>query len=176
MCFFVTIAVPSQHAEQIGEVFARGFQTRPTANAGVTAVLPAGYAARLITSGMCSCDLYARPRDAGVPDPAAHLRRKYEKRGWSEAKIKRALEQVEVQPSKTNRATSGFRPDVLSAFEALCRAAGSVALLVHWYSGDIESERLPLGEPRRCKCDELAARAQSLVEDQILIAAAPLAR
>src|SRR3954447_12403694 len=103
MCFFVTLAVPSQHARRIGEVFARGFQTRPAANASVAAVLPAGYAARLITSGMCSCDLYARPRGAAAPDPAAHLRRKYEERGWSEAKIKRALEQVEVQPSKTNR-------------------------------------------------------------------------
>src|SRR5215213_1542275 len=128
MCFFLTVAVPSQHAERIGEAFGRGFQTHPTANASVTAALPAGYAARLVTSGMCSCDLYARPRTADAPDPATHLRRKYEKRGWSEAKIKRALEQAADNASKTNRATSGFRSDVLTGFEALCRAAGSVAL------------------------------------------------
>jgi hypothetical protein len=172
MCFFVTVAVPLQYADRIGEVFGRGFHTHATANPSVTAALPPGYAARLITSGTCSCDLYARPRSAQAPDPAVHLRRKYQKRGWSEAKIKGALEQAAVKESKTNRATSGFRSDVLSGIEALCRAAGSAALLVHWYSGDIESERFPLGQPRRCKCDELAAQAQSLVEDELLIATA----
>lgn len=171
MCFFVSVAVPSQHAERIGDIFGRGFQIHPTANASVTAALPAGYSARLVTSGMCSCDLYARPRAAAAPDPATHLRRKYEKRGWSEAKISRALEQAVNNASKTNRATSGFRSDVLTGFEALCRAAGSVALLVHWYSGEVESERLPLGQPRRCTCDELAEQAQALGEDKVLIAA-----
>jgi hypothetical protein len=57
----------------------------------------------------------------------------------------------------------------------LCRAAGSVALLVQWYNGDVEAERLSLGQPIRCGCDELAARAQSLDEDEVLIAAARLA-
>ena len=172
MCFFVTVAVPSQYVDRIGEVFGRGFQTHETANPSVMAALPAGYAARRITSGMCSCDLYGRRRTAEAPNPVAHLRRKYEKRGWSEAKIKRALEQVAVKESKTNRASSGFRSDVLSGVETLCRAAGSVALLVHWYSGDVESERVRLGQPRRCRFDELAAQAQSLVEDQVLIATA----
>src|SRR5688500_7852026 len=111
MCFFVTLAVPSQYVDRIGEVFGRGFQTHSTANPSVMAGLPAGYAARLITSGMCSCDLYGRPHSAEAPDSAAHLRRKYEKRGWSETKIKRALEQVTAKESKTNRAQSGFRSD-----------------------------------------------------------------
>lgn len=172
MCYFVTVAVPSQHAGRVGEVFGRGCQARPTANPTVTAALPAGYAALLITRGICSCDLYARPRGAGEPDAAAHLRRKYENRGWSDAKIRRALEQVEVRASKTARAVSGFRPDVITGFEALCRAAGSVALLVHWYSADVESERVSLGPPLRCDCDELAARAQTLGEAQVLIATA----
>ncbi len=172
MCFFLTIAVPTKHVERIGAVFGRGFQSHSTANPSVTAALPAGYSARLITSGMCSCDLYARPHSADAHDPAMHLRRKYEKRGWSEAKIARTLEQVAVKESKTHRATSGFRSDVLSGIEALCRAAGSVALVIHWYSGDIESERLPLGKPLRCKCAELTSQAHSLVEDQVLIAAA----
>src|SRR4051794_39247903 len=127
MCYFLTIAVPSPHAERIGGMFGRGFQTHPTANPSVTSALPAGYAARLITRGMCSCDLYARPRGADAPDPAAHLRREYERRGWSEAKIQRALEQIDVKASKKNRATSGFRSDVLSGIEALCHTAGSVA-------------------------------------------------
>jgi hypothetical protein len=171
MCFFLTVAVPVQHAHRIREVFG-GFQTRPTANASVIAALPETYEARLITRGMCSCDLYARPRAAEGSDPTPHLRRKYEKLGWSEAKIQRAIEQAMASAPKSDRPISGFRPDVTECLDTLCRVAGSVALLVHWYNGDVETERLSLGQPLRCDCDEVGARAQSLGEDQVLIAAA----
>ena len=171
MCYFVTIAVPAQHADGISGVFGRGYQVFPTANRSVTAALPAGYSAHLLTSGMCSCDLYARPRDAGAPVPEARRRRDYENRGWSETKIRRALQQAKASArSKWQEPFVGFRPDVVGGLQTLCRAAGSVAVLVHWYSGDVESERLDLHSVPRCECEQLAARMRELAEDQLLIA------
>jgi hypothetical protein len=170
MCFFLTVAVPAKHADRISEVFGRGFQTHASTNPSVTAAFPVGYEARLVTSGMCSCDLYARPGAAAASDPAAHLRRKYERLGWSEAKIQRALEQAVASASKLHRPTSGFRDDVTERLGALCRAAGSVAFVVHWYNGDVQTERLPLHRAKPCDCDELRTRAQQLAEDAVLIA------
>src|SRR5262245_19998354 len=113
MCFFLTIAVPAKHVDRIGEMFGRGFQSYQSLNATITAALPPDHVAYHVTSGMCSCDLYARPNSRPDSDPMVHLRRKYEKRGWSESKIARAIEQTEASRSKSARAASGLRADVV---------------------------------------------------------------
>jgi len=172
MCYFLTVAVPAQHADRIGEVFGRGFQTHASENPSVAAALPVGYEARLVTSGMCSCGLYARPGTSVAPDRMAHLRHKYEKLGWGAAKIRRALEQAAASAAKPHAPASGLRVDVTERLGALCRAGGSVAFLVHWYDGDVRTERLPLHRAEPCDCEELGTRAQQLAEDAVLIAVA----
>ena len=164
MCFFLTIAVPAKQVEHIAGTFGRGFQTFPSANAAVSAALPEGYVARVLTSGMCSCDLYARPGGAVL------LRRKHEKRGWSEAKIVRAIKQAEAAQSKSQPPLSGVRADVVERLQRLCESGGGVALLVHWYDGDIETERFSPSHAASCRCDELPARARALSEDVVLVA------
>lgn len=175
MCFFLTIAVPAVHGDRIREVFdfAHGFRTHNTTNPSITVHLPARFAARLLTTGMCSCDLYARPGAAEETDPTSHLRRRYEKRGWSEAKIQRAVEQSSASAAnpKRNRARSGFRDDVIERLVALCHSAGSVAVVVHWYRGDVETERFAVRRVMPCGCDELFARAHALAEDELLVSA-----
>lgn len=170
MCYFITVAVPDRHADRIGDVFAGEFQTYPTVNPVVVAALPAGYTARVLTSGMCCCDLYASPRSPTDPDPAAHLRQKYEKLGWSEAKIRRAIEQSTTHAAKSNLPTSGLRSDVVDGLQTLCRAAGSVAVFVHWYSGGVETEQFSLSRAKHCECDAIPARAEQLAHDELLIA------
>jgi hypothetical protein len=172
MCFFLTVAVPSQHADRGSKVFARGFQVFPTANPSAMAAIPAGYVGSLVTSGMCSCDLYARPQEP-VSNSTAHQRRKYEQRGWSEAKIQRALDQVEASKSKARLPDSGLRGDVVRRLQTLCQLAGRVAMFVHWYDGDIETERVLLHHAGSCDCDQLPAKAQVFREDQLLIVVAP---
>jgi hypothetical protein len=48
--------------------------------------------------------------------------------------------------------------------------AGSIAVFVHWYNGNVETERFTLGRPRRCSCAELPERLQLLEEDHVLMA------
>jgi hypothetical protein len=170
MCFFLTIAVPEKHCDRIGEAFGRGFQTFPYVNPTVASELPEGYVARLVTSGMCSCDLYVRPGGQVDADPADHLRRKYQKRGWSEVKISRAVKQAEAARSKLPRPTSGIRPDVVERLQVICQSAGRVALFVHWYNGGVDTEHVSLTRRLSCHCDEFPQRARELGEDILLLA------
>lgn len=170
MCFFLVVAVPAKHVALVGEVFGRGFQVYPTANLSVAAAFPGQHDALVITSGMCSCGLYARPNVATTSDRTAHVRRKYKKLGWNEAKIQRSLEQSTASGAKPSSSSSGVREDVSERLSALCRAAGSIAVCVHWYNGDVETEQFTLGKPLHCSCAELPARLQVLEEDQVLIA------
>jgi hypothetical protein len=167
MCYFLTIAVPSKHADEIDRVFATKFQTQPTTNPSLLKLFAKNYAARLITQGGCFCDLYTQPRSATIIDPADRLRQKYKARGWSEAKIARAIEQVQLNAAAS--ATAGLRSDVVERLQMLCQSAGGFALLVHWYVGDVESEPLSLTLPQACDPTQLSSRANSLREDQVLL-------
>ena len=175
MCFFLTIAVPEAHAERMQETFGGvggGFELRAMTNVSVLSALPSRFAARFLTLGGCSCDLYARPRASHETDAdaEAHLRRKYAKRGWSEAKIARAIEQTSATAG-ARTATSGLREDVIELLLALCDAAGSVAVFVHWYSGDVNDERIgPATAVRTCRCGDLRERARDLREGDVLVA------
>src|SRR5215207_3064519 len=96
MCFYLTVAVPKAQGEQVHAVFGETFEARPTANASVMAALPAGYDAWVVTNGTCSCDLYASLVSPPMTEDERQeqLRKKYARRGWSAAKIARAVEQA----------------------------------------------------------------------------------
>lgn len=172
MCFFVTIAVPAKQANRIPEAFGRGFQILPTANASVLSVLATEYTACLITCGMCSCDLYRRPHTSVAADSDEHLQRKYASRGWSQAKIARAVKQAK-EHNRSAVTWSGLRGDVIERLRSLCEAAGAIAVVVHWYSGDVESERMSLKRSLVCECCEFEARASTLPEDEVLFVKSP---
>ena len=66
---------------------------------------------------------------------------------------------------------TGIRADVTDRLIALCRKTGKVALLVHWYKTDVETEQISLYRILRCACNELSSLARNLAEDEVLIAA-----
>lgn len=167
MCYFLTIAVPADYADRSFQAFGRGFDLHQTANPTVVSAMPSAYALRVLTSGMCSCDLYAPPGTIERGDESDHLRRKYANRGWNEAKIGRAIE--ESKKGKTQvAAMPGLRSDVIERLQEICEAAGALALVMHWYHGDVESERLSIVRTRGCNCRDLRSCGASLREDELL--------
>ena len=167
MCYFITIGVPERHAHRIRDAFSRGYQRHETKSASVLAAFPPHYTARLVTSGVCSCGLYARPRSPRSGNREQRLRQKYAKRGWSDAKIERALAgAVPHDPIATS--VSGLAPAVLDGLQALCDSAGEAAAVVHWYRGDTETARLCLTQ-QACESAELPERAARLKEDEVLL-------
>ena len=97
MCFFIAIAVPSNEAERVRtEHAARGMHIAPTANAAARAAAGPGRVPLLVTTGGCSCDWYKRPAESEAESEAhskiLKAKARYERMGWSKAKIERALE------------------------------------------------------------------------------------
>ena len=91
-------------------------------------------------TSQCSCDLYR----SGDDEKISRLRAKYEKQGWSGAKIERAL---------ADRPPSGFVGNLHPGFRQWLadsvREAGAAYLLVHWDLaplGPMTPTRLSLAE------------------------------
>ena len=163
MCYFVTVGVPAQSAARVSEAFGPDLRIGPTANPSVLAALPYGFTAHLVTNGHCSCNLYGKPRSTADEQAAAqHLRQKYAKKGWSEAKFARAMAQV------PRDRLFGLSADLVPRLQALCEVTGFVAVVVHWFSGGVEDESLTLTRGLAAGSADLPARAAALVEDEVL--------
>lgn len=170
MCYFLTVAVPIQYGDLIEGVFQSEFQTIIGTNPTVTDALPANYVTRVVTTGFCSCELYSQP---GRPRPeqlAEQLQRKYEKRGWSQAKIQRAVEQAVQSQARFPASAGGIREDVIERLQVLAESAGAVGVFAHWYGGNLESELLELKQFATCNLADLNRLAAQLPEDQLLLA------
>ena len=119
-----------------------------------------GYA---LTDRHCSCDLYSWPADQkGAKETLLKLRRKYEKRGWSEAKIQRALNDPSayIKPNKI-----GLRADVRMLIADIVDEAGRVEFFVHFYSGDQMTEKLTVNRGATVSSGEIRSGAHLLEPD-----------
>jgi hypothetical protein len=144
MCYFITLAVPQKCAQFVSEATRRGLSVWPWTDRGLLRTLPDEYATFFITSGQCSCDLYAPQRSEQVVTRDEHLRRAYAKRGWSEAKIERAVVQSRANKKQLPQFV-GYRADVVDLVIAIVASTSTAALLVHMYSGRQSDERITVG-------------------------------
>lgn len=173
MCYFITIGLPEDKAHVLEAHIPRGFHVASVGNSSVLRQMGHGFCTCLLMSGGCSCDLFREPptetEEDGHPlkdSEQERLRHKYEKMGWSAAKIERAL----AQRSRGGGAVPliGLRGDVQRLLGDLARTAGQVAVLVHWYDGDVEEARfacqqgevvspeIAMEEHLRIEADEIA--------------------
>lgn len=141
MCYFITIAIPKEKDEILASNKTRGIELSRTSNESIMKLLPNEYSAFLLTSGMCSCDLFAEEQE-GVDKQKieASLRKKYSKKGWSKSKIDRAISQSNSSSEKSGR--YGLRDDIIFFICSLCNEIGSAYFIVHWYKGDTETEKV----------------------------------
>ena len=131
MCYFIFVGIPHRdHAGLVTRLAAAGCEVASTSNAAVLRVFPHGDVISVVSHNGCSCDLYAA-RTATFDEEA--LRTQYRKKGWSAAEIEAAI--LGRRPSE-RPSFAAFR----EAFQATVRTAGSVRILAHSFSGDIETE------------------------------------
>lgn len=156
MCHYLTAALPeSADLPKLRPLLKAHRQVlRPAVNAWVQAQLPPGAQYLSCTSKHCDCgtavgwSAYHEQR-LPPPDDAEKLRRK----GWSEARIQRRLEERERAVEKSNLARSEGTPrEEAERWAAYIRAvlgSGEAAwfgLLLHWYCGNVETERIRIRE------------------------------
>lgn len=106
MCNFLLVGVPKDILPDAPKL-TRGLHLQPIARQALPSVFPSDLDAYFLMSGQCSCDLFRVEARSKVDQREAAYRRK----GWSEAKIRRALEQVD-HSERAHARTPGMRADV----------------------------------------------------------------
>ncbi|MBI5160233.1 MAG: hypothetical protein HY996_02265 [Micrococcales bacterium] len=185
MCHFITGTLPRAAARTVLAPILRehGLAFSALDNPFVQAQLAPGDAYSRATKAWCDCGTplgSARRGRGAVAQDGAHVARMKEalrKKGWGSAKIERWL----VQQARTRERDERVRKDHdaanaayletwRDALAALARTAGPVGLLLHWYHGGLETERIEIArrEPVALRSLDVAALA-GIEEDMLYV-------
>jgi hypothetical protein len=156
VCYFVTLGIAEQAVAVMSALGKEryGFSFSPAKNPFVSRLFPKTDTLFYVTHGGCSCDLYTDPGHEETPDQAQNHAARYRRKGWSEAKIQRALADRNKPRPPTRR--DDYRLKFRDTVSALVEEFGSIRLFAHMYDGKVEMEEIgasghrtmPLGEFR----------------------------
>lgn len=159
MCHFLTIAVPGRAVPEVPKEYRRKVHFVKQTNRSVTKFTPTDWISFIAISGGCSCDFYRTPHD--TTENRSNQLQKYQKRGWSEAKIQRTLESQKVPPTRC----AGLRDDIRDLVTNLTNELGEIRLFLHWYSGDVETEDFALNDAGRISLEDFRRDTTALREE-----------
>src|SRR5690349_2209587 len=140
MCRFLNVGLPARGATALAAACARGgLVVRDCANASVKDAFPPTDQVFEVTIGGCSCDLYAPWLPLQQDDKE---RSKYGRKGWSEAKIARALASRHVARigSAKRESKLGARRLLREAIMDALEQHARVRLFAHTYGGPVDQE------------------------------------
>lgn len=138
MCHFLELAVHKDQASAIDVFPARELHISQDGAQELSKHIPAHFVTFTVTSNGCSCDLYTGNRDIiDAEKEQARKRAKYKKKGWSEAKIERALNEEQQQP----QSQASFRADVKLMLTDLLRKVDNLYILCHWVDAEVKDKR-----------------------------------
>ncbi len=142
MCYFVTVGVPEARREAVEDLAKgrEGFAVHVVRNRFLIEQFAPGNVLFYVTHGGCSCDLVAEPTGISDAEEEARQRERYRRKGWSEAKIARALESRGEK--KRHARPDDPRPRFVDAIRQWVVSIGQVRLLAHSYSGSVDDEQL----------------------------------
>lgn len=174
MCYFITIAVDEKHESTLQQKLRSSFRLSRSENPYIKAHLKPQDVSFVMADGMCACDLFRKPQLAESENREEKLRRKYskpkyKKLGWTEAKIERAIADILSKP--TNE-FSGLRADLRWQLCDLVADVGRVSILVHFYSGDTETDEVQIKLTKAITCKDLRDDDASVDEDSLVEVAA----
>jgi hypothetical protein len=167
MCQLVTIGVPKS-ARPVSTEFGGprdGLAVTPSRNPHVAKIFPTTDVRLDVTIGGCSCGLIEARHDAPV-DHVANQRRRYERLGWSRAKIDGALQASAAAEGRErpNEHARKFRDGVL----ALLDRVPSLRLFVHMYTGAFDAEAVAAKGAARMTRTEYEAAHGAIPEDTLV--------
>lgn len=139
MCYLLTFAVPKpiQNFEESRSLTVSSFK-----NKGGGHQHTAGWSVYKLTTGSCSCDLInLQITDASQGAYLAKARAKFEKKGWSQAKIERAMAD---KIGATDPPPPPLRPDAVALLSVYLKQQGHLDLIIHWHGGQFASEPFEL--------------------------------
>lgn len=178
MCYYIVLVVRGSDNAAIDQILRRhGRQARLIANASISGALAAGEMQFLTTVGHCDCDTALAPRVVDHASKRAKQAAKRAKKGWSQAKIERWLDDRVRADDRAEERRHVKSPDSVELWSSVIGDLVSTpgvqqaGLLLHMYAGRIEEEVL---EPTRetVLVRDFESRLRQLREDQLLMATA----
>jgi len=133
MCVIVTVGVAGFRGDAAAPFRAAGFAAESALNP-TSAAMPRDAKRLDITAGGCSCSFYCGDTPQR-PDPDI-ARRRYERKGWSQAKIDRAIEASHSPRTSSRR--NDLSGQFTAAIETLAKQGARVTLLAHMFSGSFD--------------------------------------
>ncbi len=144
MCYFISVAVPERLAGQLAAALPRNLVLHESRNASITHSLPDGFRLFVLRLGPCSCGLFREASEReSIEQTRTRLRKKFEKRKWSNARIERAIESS-VRSHKLDSVPAGFADSVREFVAEFVESHDQIRIIAHWYDGDVESELIPI--------------------------------
>ena len=139
MCQLLTIGV-SKSAGSALTAFGGprdGLAVTPSRNPHLASIFPPMDVRLDVTIGGCSCGLIGG-QHGGRSGDLSNQRRRYERMGWSRAKIERALQASTAGHDHDHASAHArrFREGILALLDRM----PSIRLFVHMYSGDFDTE------------------------------------
>jgi hypothetical protein len=182
MCLYITATLPRganlDCVAPIFEAYKLSFET--ISNPYVLKQLHPGDVYISTTTRHCDCGSVLGSlggRNGNEPEGHEHELKKLRRKGWSEAKIRRWLEQKEQTKEKHARedeARAGsvmpvarYWVDFISAV-LNSKCTDRVGILLHFYHMDVEGERIKLLGNERVKLEGLTPRALMEMEYDVL--------
>jgi len=164
MCWLIMLGVSGYRGDPADLFRAHGLEAEVTHNPACDAM--GATATRLaISDGHCACALYAGARQH-APADRARLASQYARKGWSQAKIDRALDARTAadQRQHDKRARANPFPD---AVRDLVQHAGAVQLLAHDFNGSFDTP-FEVTKRETVALADFLARDASFPEDTLL--------
>lgn len=176
MCHFITAVLsPGADVEAAFQIAkAHGRRWDPIDNASINTALRAGESYYYTSHGCdCGCGFGVLARSSSHPPDYESKLEDFRKKGWSSAKIERWLNE--------KRKSEAWRTDFLASppddvilwhkfvHEVIdAGAARYVGLLVHWYSGGLETETIPIQTRRWTTIADLNCEHLLRAEEDVL--------
>lgn len=175
MCHFITLVVPTNDIDALRAVMERhGRAADPIDNPSIRKVLREGERQFVTTRGHCDCGTVLAPRHESAEDFEEKLAKdasRMKRKGWSEAKIARAIEDRRKADARPN----GGGSDSLELWSAALRDLGDqlklpyAGLLVRFYSGAIATEAFSASRREMAKSVEWQDALGSIEHDEVTI-------
>ncbi len=145
MCRHIALAV---REKQYVQEFFIGYEIIDNNNQTLAKAIPRGYTWLWITlKYVCVCGLFDPKIDLekDFEEKLAKAQRKYKKRGWTETKVNRAVDEIKNQMSRRiSSMPVGLSVPLYEAIKNLVKKQGQCFFFVSWVNGDPDKEVFPI--------------------------------
>ena len=167
MCSFVSIAVPEAKRATLRSMLPREVRLLRQDNADLRALVHEDDGIFALGTSLCGCDLFNETEPQETTPVDLHRQQvKYLKKGWSKAKIERALAQS-ASAQLEGPSFVGIRPDVRQALAGVALHTRCLHIFVHEYRGSLTAARIVPAGRRKVGVNDLRDGKVEMVPDHL---------